>query len=70
MKVRICPLCDQPMKKAHHCDSCDSFIWKPLYMDIHYNTGTMQEEDCSYDVKEHDYEYLDDGSVTMMPSED
>lgn len=70
MKVRICPLCDQPMKKAHHCDSCDSFIWKPLYMDIHYNTGTMQEEDCSYDVKEHDYEYHDDGSVTMMPSED
>lgn len=68
MKVRICPLCDQPMKKAHRCDYCNSFVWKPQYMDIHYNTDTIQGKDCSYDSKPHDYEYHDDGSVTMMPS--
>lgn len=69
MKTRICPLCDQPMKKAHYCDSCNSFIWKPMYFDIHFNTGTTYEADCSYDIKPHDYTYYDDGSVTMMPSE-
>ena len=68
MKVRICPLCDQPMKKAHRCDYCHSFVWKPQYMDIHYNTDTIQGKDCSYDSKPHDYEYHDNGSVTMMPS--
>lgn len=70
MKVPICPLCDQPMKKAHRCDSCNSFVWKPLYLDIHYNTETMQGDDCSYDIKDHDYRYREDGSVTMMPSDD
>lgn len=69
MKTRICPLCDQPMKKKHHCDSCNSFVWKPMYLDIHYNTGNQYEWDCSYDAKSHDYDYRDDGSVTMMPSE-
>ena len=68
MKVRICPLCDQPMKKTHRCDNCHSFVWKPQYMDIHYNTDTVQGKDCSYDSKSHDYAYHDDGSVTMMPS--
>ncbi len=68
MKVRICPLCDQPMKKAHRCDNCHSFVWKPQYMDIHYNTDTVHGKDCSYDSKPHDYAYHDDGSVTMMPS--
>ncbi|WP_418752498.1 hypothetical protein [Frisingicoccus sp.] len=68
MKVRICPLCDQPMKKAHRCDSCNSFIWKPEYVDIHYNTDTVHGDDCSYDSQAHDYKYRDDGSVTMMPS--
>ena len=68
MKVRICPLCDQPMKKAHRCDACNSFIWKPEYVDIHYNTDTVQGDDCSYDSQAHDYKYRDDGSVTMMPS--
>lgn len=70
MKTRICPLCDQPMKKAHRCDSCNSFIWKPMYIDIHYNTNGAMEQDCSYDTIEHDYSYHDDGSVTMMPEED
>lgn len=69
MKTRICPLCDQPMKKAHHCDSCNSFIWKPMYLDIHYSTGNQYEADCSYDAIPHDYEYHENGSVTMMPSE-
>ena len=69
MKTRICPLCDQPMKKAHRCDSCNSFIWKPLYLDIHYNTGNTYEMDCSYDLMNHTYEYDDSGSVTMMPSD-
>ena len=70
MKVRICPLCDQPMKKAHRCDNCNSFIWKPEYLDIHYNTDTVKGEDCSYDSKPHDYDRHEDGSVTMMPSDD
>ena len=68
MKVRVCPLCDQPMKKAHRCDACNSFIWKPEYVDIHYNTDTVHGDDCSYDSQAHDYKYRDDGSVTMMPS--
>lgn len=70
MKVRICPLCDQPMKKAHHCDYCNSFVWKPQYLDIHYNTDTVKGKDCSYDSKPHDYDYHENGSVTMMPSDD
>lgn len=70
MKVRICPLCDQPMTKAHHCDSCNSFIWKPQYLDIHYNTDTMKGQDCSYNSEEHAYNYHEDGSVTTMPRSD
>ncbi len=70
MKVRICPLCDQPMKKAHRCDYCNSFVWKPQYLDIHYNTDTMKGQDCSYDSGEHDYDYHEDGSVTMVPLSD
>lgn len=69
MKVRICPLCDQPMKKAHRCDYCNSFVWKPQYLDIHYNTDTVKGKDCSYDSKPHDYDYHENGSVTMMPSD-
>lgn len=68
MKVRVCPLCDQPMKKMHHCDNCNSFIWKPQYIDIHYNTDTVQGSDCSFGAEPHDYDYCEDGSVTMMPS--
>ena len=67
MKVRICPLCDQPMKKAHHCDTCDSFVWKPLYLDIHYNTDQMQGPDCSYHQQEHTCDYEKDGSVKSVP---
>lgn len=70
MKTRICPLCDQPMKKAHHCDSCGSFVWKPMYLDIHYKTGYDSGSDCAYDQNPHEYQYHDDGSVTMMPSKD
>lgn len=70
MKTRICPLCDQPMKKAHHCDYCNSFVWKPMYLDIHYKTGYDSGEDCSYSQKLHDYEYHENGSVTMMPSKE
>ena len=69
MKTRICPLCDQPMRKQHHCDICHSFVWKPVYLDIHYSTAEFQGEDCSYDAMNHDYEYKENGSVTMMPSE-
>ena len=67
MKVRICPLCDQPMKKAHHCDTCDSFVWKPLYLDIHYNTDQMQGPDCSYHQQEDTCDYEKDGSVKSVP---
>lgn len=50
MKIRVCPLCDQEMKKAHYCDTCKSFIWKPDYLDIHYNSNTRGrgEENCAY----------------------
>lgn len=68
MKTRICPLCDHPMTKKHRCDNCNSFIWKPEYIDIHYNSQTTGGEDCSYNKKDHDYVYHDDGSVTSMPS--
>ena len=57
------------MKKQHHCDSCNSFVWKPVYLDIHYSTADFQGEDCSYDAVKHDYVYKDNGTVTMMPSE-
>ena len=50
MIVKICPLCDSEMKKAHYCDVCRSFVWKPEVMDIHYNALSrgLGEEDCSY----------------------
>ncbi len=67
MRTRICPLCDQPMKKAHYCDSCNSFVWKPVYIDIHYNTSGSSGQDCAYDAVQHDYSYHEDGSVTTMP---
>lgn len=50
MIVKLCPLCDSEMKKAHYCDVCHSFVWKPQIMDIHYNTDTRGkgEVDCAY----------------------
>ena len=59
MKVKICPLCDSEMKKAHYCDTCHSFIWRPEILDVHYNAQQrgMGEEDCAYgmshDQKDH-----------------
>lgn len=55
MKIRMCPLCDSEMKRTHHCDVCNSFIWNPIYMDVHYNTEIrgMGEADCAYG-SEHD----------------
>ena len=56
MIVKLCPLCDSEMKKAHYCDVCHSFVWKPQVMDIHYNTETRGkgEIDCSYgDAHDH-----------------
>ncbi len=55
MKVRICPLCDSEMKKAHYCDTCHSFVWRPEILDIHYNAQQrgFGEEDCAYGT-EHD----------------
>lgn len=59
MIVKLCPLCDSEMKKAHYCDVCHSFVWKPQVMDIHYNTDTrgLGEVDCAYgethDEKDH-----------------
>lgn len=52
MKVKICPLCDSEMKKAHYCDTCHSFIWRPEILDVHYNAQQrgMGEEDCAYGV--------------------
>lgn len=55
MKVRICPLCDSEMKKAHYCDACKSFIWRPEILDVHYNAEKrgLGEKDCAYGA-EHD----------------
>lgn len=68
MRIRKCPLCDQPMKKQHRCDSCNSFIWKPEYIDVHFNTEVTGGANCSYDSEAHERVYNDDGSVTSMPS--
>ncbi len=53
MKVRLCPYCDQEMKKAHRCDACKSFVWKANEVDVHYNSGNRRwdEESCAYDLK-------------------
>ena len=50
MIVRICPMCDSEMKKAHYCDACHTWIWKPQMLDVHYNTETrgLGEVDCAY----------------------
>ncbi len=59
MIVRLCPFCDSEMKKAHYCDACGSFVWKPQKMDIHYNAETrgLGETDCAYgevhDARDH-----------------
>ena len=28
MILKICPYCDSVMTKKHHCDACNSFVWK------------------------------------------
>lgn len=50
MIVKICPMCDSEMKKAHYCDVCHSFVWKPTILDVHYNTESRGrgEIDCAY----------------------
>ncbi len=50
MLIKICPLCDSEMKKAHYCDTCHSFVWKPQVLDVHYNTESRGkgEIDCAY----------------------
>ena len=55
MIVRICPMCDSEMTKAHYCDICHSWIWKPQMLDIHYNSQARGkgEVDCAYG-DEHD----------------
>lgn len=55
MLVRMCPYCDHEMTKRHHCDFCNSFVWKAETMDIHFNTESRgkHEADCAYGA-EHD----------------
>ncbi len=59
MKIRICPYCDGEMTKAHKCDGCGSWVWKPEVLDIHFNADTrgLGEADCAYgdehDAKDH-----------------
>ena len=62
MKVKICPLCDSEMKKAHYCDTCHSFIWRPEILDVHYNAQQrgMGEEDCAYGVGHDQKNHKDD----------
>ena len=62
MKVKICPLCDSDMKKAHYCDTCHSFIWRPEILDVHYNAQQrgMGEEDCAYGVSHDQKDHRND----------
>ncbi len=62
MKVKICPLCDSEMKKAHYCDTCHSFIWRPEILDVHYNAQQrgMGEEDCAYGVSHDQKDHRND----------
>lgn len=55
MLVRMCPYCDHEMTKRHHCDFCNSFVWKAETMDIHFNSESRgkNETDCAYGT-EHD----------------
>ncbi len=64
MKVKICPLCDSEMKKAHYCDTCKSFIWRPELLDIHYNAEARGkgEEDCAYGSVHDTYDHEDAAS--------
>lgn len=50
MKVRMCPYCDHEMTKRHHCDVCNSFVWKAEMVDIHFNSQSRgrNEADCAY----------------------
>ena len=62
MKVKICPLCDSEVKKAHYCDTCHSFIWRPEILDVHYNAQQrgMGEEDCAYGVSHDQKDHRND----------
>ncbi|MGN0204309.1 MAG: hypothetical protein ACI4BB_07185 [Coprococcus sp.] len=61
MKIKLCPLCDSEMKKAHYCDCCHSFIWRPEIVDIHYNAESrnLREEDCAYGSSHDQYDHGD-----------
>ncbi|MBS5521871.1 MAG: hypothetical protein KHX56_06325 [Clostridiales bacterium] len=50
MVVRICPYCDQKMTKKHHCDCCNSFVWKANKVDIHLSQSFQEssEQNQSY----------------------
>lgn len=50
MLVRLCPYCDHEMTKKHHCDCCNSFVWKANMADVHLNAQTrgLGEPDCAY----------------------
>lgn len=63
MKVKICPLCDSEMKKAHYCETCNSFIWKPELLDVHYNSESrgMGEVDCAYGSNHDRYDHYESG---------
>ena len=56
------PLCDSEMKKAHYCDTCHSFIWRPEILDVHYNAQQrgMGEEDCAYGVSHDQKDHRND----------
>ncbi len=49
MRIRMCPYCDHEMTKRHHCDTCNSFVWKADMVDIHFNHDQRRGDvDCAY----------------------
>ena len=50
MMIRICPYCDQEMTKKHHCDNCNSFVWKAKKIEVRRNAHDTRQEQTSYDA--------------------
>ena len=54
MILKICPYCDSVMTKKHHCDACNSFVWKAQEIEGDYK---MQYETPEPNVSQKTYGY-------------
>lgn len=61
MVRRICPVCDQVMKKRHYCTVCKRWVMNPQVMTVNYYMNerhSSKENSCEY----HDPSFMKENS--------